>query len=83
MELSKKKFVDNIKYNYQAKLAVLYLHQRNTNIIAPEVLVLLYSDCVENSESKFSNPWEQLFVIMCVAWYTYKPPKAELIFCYD
>jgi len=83
MELSKKKFVDNIKYNYQAKLAVLYLHQRNTKIITAEVLVLLYSDCVANSVSKFSNPWEQLFVIMCVAWYTYKPPKSKLIFYYD
>jgi len=59
MELPKKNFVNNNKYNYQAKLSVLNLHHRNTNITTVEVLILLYSDCVANSESKFSNPWEQ------------------------
>ena len=56
MQLPKKNFVDNNKYNHQAKLPVLNWHHRNTNITTVEVLTVLYSDCGVNSESEFSNP---------------------------
>ena len=60
MQLPKKNFVENDKYNHQANLPVLNWHHRNTNITTVEVLIVLYSDCVVNSESGFSNPGEHL-----------------------
>ena len=71
MELPKKNFFDNNKYNHQAKTPVLNWHHRNTDITTVEVLIVLYSDWGVNSESEVSNPWErwicyQLCGLVCI-----------------
>ena len=56
MEVPKKTIVNNNKYNHQATMPVLNWHHQNTNITTAEVLIVLYSNLVVNSESEVSNP---------------------------
>ena len=68
MELPKKNFVDNNKYNHQATMPVLNWLHRSTNITTVEVLIVLYSDCGVNSERQnLITHDSNVFVIRCVA----------------
>jgi len=79
-----KNLFDDNKHSPQAKMPVLNWHTQKPNITHSRNAKCYYSDCVVQSERvnlEICN--SNGYVIVSVAWYTYRSIKAQFINNYD